>query len=494
MRAANSTKSRRATQRSPRFDHLEDRRLLALSWTSTSLSLFFHDVGATVTPNGDFFVNDTFEIDRSVDQGATWQKVAPASDFSGGAIAYAPSNPSVMIAGSAMGTLKLTDGGSNWFALNDWNGGIGTVKDIVFDAKDENTVYAAVGGSFAGGVFTSTSGGATWDEELSLRDVWAVAPDPADPDVVYAGVRADSTNPGGVLKTTDGGKSWKQVWSAKDVLSLLVDPSDSRRIFAGTKDSGIYESTDGGGTWNQKSGSTIVAPVTALAFDPQSGSHLLAATGGAGVFSSTDGGSTWSADNQGLTDLNVASIGVQSASSSDVLAVTYGGQGFCGAPLRDQLSAAQAETETATIADPGVEPDTGTAPHAGTGQAHPDLDIGRDHAVTRPVADRSGSSHEGAYRRPEAQEPPASGDRAPQAQANLSREKNRSWDELGGPELRPGLRSVHDDVSTRVWGLTQPQTELGVGAAFRIHAGPRGPATCHSVQPLFTHPAHQARP
>ena len=61
MRAANSTKSRRATQRSPRFDHLEDRRLLALSWTSTSLSLFFHDVGATVTPNGDFFVNDTFK-------------------------------------------------------------------------------------------------------------------------------------------------------------------------------------------------------------------------------------------------------------------------------------------------------------------------------------------------------------------------------------------------------------------------------------------------
>jgi photosystem II stability/assembly factor-like uncharacterized protein len=281
-----------------------------------------------VTPNGDYFVNDTFEIDRSVDQGATWQKVAPASDFSGGAIAYAPSDPSVMIAGSAMGTLKSTDGGSNWFALNGWNGAGGTVKDIVFDAKDENTLYAAVGGSEAGGVFTSTSGGAIWNEKLSSRDVWAIAPDPSNPDILYAGVRADSTNPGGVLKSTDGGKSWKQMWSAKDVLSLLVDPSNTQRIFAGTRDSGIYESTDGGGTWNKKSGSTIVAPVTALAFDPQNGSHLLAATGGAGVVSSTDGGSTWSADNQGLTDLNVAAMDVQAASASDVLAVTYGGKGF----------------------------------------------------------------------------------------------------------------------------------------------------------------------
>src|SRR5262249_3937559 len=118
-------------------------------------------------------------------------------------------------------------------------------------------------------------------------------------------------------------------------------------------------------------------------------------------------------------------------------------QGLLDVPLPDQLSdAAHARAEAAAAADTGVETDTGTATHTGTSRAHPDLAVGRDHAVTRPGADRAGSSREGAYRRPEAQGPPASGHRAPQAQASPLRDADPSWGEPGGPELRHGLRPV----------------------------------------------------
>ena len=78
MNAARSTnssrESRRFRKRSPVFEFLEDRRLLSLTWNSTSLSFFFHDNnGAKVTPKGEFFATETFSIERSKDQGATWR-------------------------------------------------------------------------------------------------------------------------------------------------------------------------------------------------------------------------------------------------------------------------------------------------------------------------------------------------------------------------------------------------------------------------------------
>lgn len=331
MNAARSTKSRRdsrrTTQKSPRLECLEDRRLLTLSWTSTNLSLFGHDTGATVTPNGDFFASDGVGMKRSTDQGATWADVTGFPSFAGGAIAYAPSKPTTMIAGRSHGTIESTDGGANWFDLVDLNAGA-PPRSIVFDPKNELTVYAGVGDGW--GLYKSTNGGGTWTHLLSSQDVWAVGLDPTKSDILYVGVHAYADEPGGLLMTVDGGVHWTSAsaLNEKDVLSVLVDPSDGQRIYAGTRDNGIYESTDGGGTWKKISGSTIVAPVTTLTFDPQNSAHLIAATGGAGVFTSADGGASWAPDNDGLKDLNVVALGVQAASPFDILVVTYGGKGF----------------------------------------------------------------------------------------------------------------------------------------------------------------------
>src|SRR6185436_12020398 len=75
--------------------------------------------------------------------------------------------------------------------------------------------------------------------------VWALAVDPADPDIVYAGTVL------GVFKSTDGGETWaassrglgpQGVW----VRALLAVPG---AVYAGTQYNGLFKSTDGGQTW-----------------------------------------------------------------------------------------------------------------------------------------------------------------------------------------------------------------------------------------------------
>jgi photosystem II stability/assembly factor-like uncharacterized protein len=278
-----------------------------------------------VTPNGYFFASGGAYIERSVDQGSTWQEVTDLFDFTGGAIAYAPSNPTTMIAGRGYGTLKSVDGGSNWFHLVDFNDGR-PARAITFQPDNELTVYAGCPDGW--GLYKSTDGGATWKNPLPMSDVSAVAIDPLNPQVLYVGSHGYSQYPSGIMKSADAGTTWNSILPNTEINSIIVDPANSQQIYAGTGDGSIYKSTNGGTTWTKITGSPIVAPVSALAFDPQNSSHLFAATSGQGVFNSLDRGATWSADNQGLTDLNVVAMAVQTGSPYRVLAATYGGKAF----------------------------------------------------------------------------------------------------------------------------------------------------------------------
>jgi hypothetical protein len=307
------------------LEQLEPRLTPALNWHSTSLSLFGTDIGVNVTPNGQFFASDGFDILRSVDLGSTWQTVTPFASFAGNAIAYAPSDPATMIAGRGHGTLKSVDGGADWFSLPDLNAG-DAARAIVFQQNNELSVYAGVG--YGWGLYKSTNGGATWSNPLSSKDIFAVALDPTNAQIVYVGSHSYSGYTNGVLKSADGGTSWNSILPNTDVNSILVDPANPQRLYVGADDGSIYKSLDGGASWNAVTGSGIVAPVSALAFDPQNSAHLFAATSGQGVFYSPDSGTTWSADNQGLTDLNVVALAIQTASPYEVLAATYGGNGF----------------------------------------------------------------------------------------------------------------------------------------------------------------------
>ena len=171
-------------------------------------------------------------------------------------------------------------------------------------------------------VFSSADGGGTWRAAaggVRHRDVLAVAVNPIDPAVIYAG-----TFGGGVFKTANGGHTWAAMNSGlanQFVQALVVDPANPSRVFAGTDGGGVFKSVDGGANWTLSLGPAGL-PVTTLAIAPSNPSIMYsgaAARGFGRVFTSVDGGETWNAGT--ATDL-VNALTVDPLTPSTVYAGT----------------------------------------------------------------------------------------------------------------------------------------------------------------------------
>ena len=122
------------------------------------------------------------------------------------------------------------------------------VYALAIDPSNPNILYA---GTFGAGVFKSTDGGAHWttlNTGLTDTRVSSLAIDPSNPNILYAGT------PGvGVFKSTDGGGHWIDVGLANtEVYALAIDPSNPNILYAGTFDAGVFKSTDGGGDWDKR--------------------------------------------------------------------------------------------------------------------------------------------------------------------------------------------------------------------------------------------------
>jgi photosystem II stability/assembly factor-like uncharacterized protein len=82
----------------------------------------------------------------------------------------------------------------------------------------------------------------------------ALVINPQNPDIMYAG-----SVTGGVWQTIDGGQTWNPQFDdqpALNVGTLAMDPTDPNTIYAGTgawyagfQGDGIYKTTDGGANW-----------------------------------------------------------------------------------------------------------------------------------------------------------------------------------------------------------------------------------------------------
>jgi photosystem II stability/assembly factor-like uncharacterized protein len=150
--------------------------------------------------------------------------------------------------------------------------------------------------------------------------VAAFAVDPSDPRHLLLGAAG-----GGIWESRDEGDSWAVRTDDAATLSIgaiAFDPSDPGVVWAGTGEGnseyahlgqGLLRSTDGGTTWTQ-----VAAPVFAgvgfyhLVVDPLDSDRLLVATTGGGAVS-RDGGATWALLHRGTTwDLSLAPVGGRS--------------------------------------------------------------------------------------------------------------------------------------------------------------------------------------
>jgi photosystem II stability/assembly factor-like uncharacterized protein len=105
-------------------------------------------------------------------------------------------------------------------------------------------LYAATGD----GIAVLEEAGRAWTVRSSLPGSGAqcLAVDPADGDVVYAGLRE-----GGVRRSGDAGRSWVDCALPEPaVFSLAVSAADGA-VYAGTEPSRLFRSDDGGASWRE---------------------------------------------------------------------------------------------------------------------------------------------------------------------------------------------------------------------------------------------------
>jgi hypothetical protein len=96
----------------------------------------------------------------------------------------------------------------------------------------------------------------------SLHQIWSLETGGVDePGVLWAG-----TIPGGLFRSDDGGDTWtlnRALWDRPERLewagggydwpgihSVMVDPRDSRHVTVGVSSGGVWQTGDGGATWN----------------------------------------------------------------------------------------------------------------------------------------------------------------------------------------------------------------------------------------------------
>jgi photosystem II stability/assembly factor-like uncharacterized protein len=202
----------------------------------------------------------------------------------------------------------------------------GRITDIAVDPTDSATIFAASAGA---GLFKTTDRGFTWIpvfDEVGTYSMGAVAIDPNNPDVVYAGTgeingRVQTYDGTGIYKSIDGGANWTFAGlpHSYGIGRILVDPNNSNVVYAavmgrlweGNPERGLYRSTDGGTNWTQvlyisdytgcaeiiihPSTGTLFAAMWERSWSMESTYTVSEAMVGpnSGLYRSIDGGDTW---------------------------------------------------------------------------------------------------------------------------------------------------------------------------------------------------------
>jgi len=189
------------------------------------------------------------------------------------------------------------DGGESWRRVAKGLGNESRVFGLSVHPKEPRTVFAGAND----GLYKSSDGGQSFerlDSPMNSLDVWRIAIDPTDPDIIFAGTR-----PAALFRSTDGGAHWQKlpVEIAEEcpnvgvprVTALTVDPSDHRVIWAGLEVDGVRRSADGGDSWTRIAAEGIPDPdIHDIAVVVNGGTTVLTSTPRE-IFASRDRGDNW---------------------------------------------------------------------------------------------------------------------------------------------------------------------------------------------------------
>src|SRR5215831_2289092 len=229
-----------------------------------------------------------------------WRSIGPAT--MGGRITalavYEADSCRYWVATASGGLLKTTNGGTTFEHQFDREATV-SIGDVAVAQSDPKIVWVGTGennprnsASWGDGVYKSADGGKTWTN-VGLKksfQIGRIAIHPKNPDIVYVGALGRLWGPSeerGLYQTTDGGKSWRRILYVDDktgVIDVQLQPGHPDCLLVAT-----YE--------RQRDGTDDNDPIKKIG-------------PGSGLYISTDGGGTFEKLTQGLPTGNLGRIGI----------------------------------------------------------------------------------------------------------------------------------------------------------------------------------------
>jgi photosystem II stability/assembly factor-like uncharacterized protein len=240
----------------------------------------------------------------SHDAGMTWFSNPEMAGQSIRALAAAPSDPKVLVAGTLQGVYRSFDGGRGWKQISEVGSKeLHEVESIAVDPNDPKIIYAGTWHL----PWKTTDGGEHWnnikDGVIEDSDVFSIIVDPKQPRVIYASACS------GIYKSENGGARFKKIQgipsTARRTRVLMQDPNHLETVFAGTTE-GLFRTDDSGATWVRTTGPEII--VNDVYVDPTDSTHVLMATDRGGVLVSHDRGNTFDGANAGFSARQITSF------------------------------------------------------------------------------------------------------------------------------------------------------------------------------------------
>jgi photosystem II stability/assembly factor-like uncharacterized protein len=242
---------------------------------------------------------------RSGDAGHTWQRIG-LEGLVVRAIAQAPSNPDILVAGAHDGVYRSEDSGKHWARISPENHeDLRNFDSIAIDPHDPGVIYA---GTYHL-PWKTVDGGKTWAPVhhgmVDDSDVMSITIDQNDPSHIFASACS------GIYQSPDGAANWTQFKGipndSRRTVHILQDPKRPMTVYAATT-TGLWKTSDNGAVWH------LITPATwsilSMVIDPVNTDRLILGTERLGVQVSDDGGQTYRASNQGFSHRRIVDAAV----------------------------------------------------------------------------------------------------------------------------------------------------------------------------------------
>jgi photosystem II stability/assembly factor-like uncharacterized protein len=279
------------------------------------------------------FGQGTFPVDTLLPEHAQFRQIGPFRGGRAAAVCGDLKNKNLFYMGATGGGVwKTNDGGSNWKNISDgyFGGSIGAVAvapsdpTVLYVGEGENTVRGNVSEGF--GMWRSDDAGRNW-KYIGLKEsrhIVRIVIHPKDPNIVWVAALGHLFGPHeerGIYKTIDGGKTWRRVlFSDKQsgAVDLVMEPGNPNVLYASTwtvirtpyslesggSGSALWKSTDGGETWKKLNNNLgfpnkSVTGIIGVAVAPSNPDKVYSIVENAegGLFMSEDAGKTWTLQN-----------------------------------------------------------------------------------------------------------------------------------------------------------------------------------------------------